>query len=112
MRAASLSAIRPSAPSLGARSHCRGAAVTSTERLQQFTVRGGAVWSLLRLDRWGIAPFVTAEAGYLRELHEAQGGTPAQTRETLHLGALILAAPDIDLEILEQRIRNVDGPPV
>jgi hypothetical protein len=48
-----------------------GAAVTSTERLQQFTVRGGAVWSLSPLGRWGFAPFVAADAGYLRELHEA-----------------------------------------
>jgi hypothetical protein len=61
-----------------------GAAVTSTERLQQFTVRGGAVWSLSPLGRWGFAPFVTAEAGYLRELHEAN--TLVQSGRVFEIG--------------------------
>jgi hypothetical protein len=61
-----------------------GAAVTSTERLQQFTVRGGAIWSLLPLDRRGFAPFVTAEGGYLRELHEAH--TLVQSGHVIEIG--------------------------
>lgn len=61
-----------------------GAAVTSTERVQQFTMRGGAVWSLLPLGRWGFAPFVTAEAGYLRELHDAH--TLVQSGRVFEIG--------------------------
>jgi hypothetical protein len=43
------------------------AAVTASERLQQFTFTGGAIW-LLSESR--LAPFVTAQVGQLRELHE------------------------------------------
>jgi hypothetical protein len=43
------------------------AAVTASERLQQFTFTGGALWFL---GGSRVAPFVSAEAGQLRELHE------------------------------------------
>ena len=43
------------------------AAVTASERLQQFTFTGGALW-FLSASR--VAPFLSAEAGQLRELHE------------------------------------------
>jgi len=45
--------------------------VTPSERVQQFTVRGGVLWYLSQLTRPRFAPFVAAEAGYLREVHEA-----------------------------------------
>jgi hypothetical protein len=48
------------------------APITSTERMQQFTVRGGASWTLPRFGRPGLAPFLAAGAGYLRELHAAR----------------------------------------
>ena len=43
------------------------AAVTASERLQQFTFTGGALWFL---GGSRLAPFLSAEAGQLRELHE------------------------------------------
>jgi hypothetical protein len=43
------------------------AAVTASERLQQFTFTGGALWFL---GGSRVAPFLSAEAGQLRELHE------------------------------------------
>ena len=43
------------------------AAVTASERLQQFTFTGGALWFL---GGSRFAPFLSAEAGQLRELHE------------------------------------------
>jgi len=45
------------------------AAVTASERLQQFAFTGGA---LLFLSESRIAPFLSVEAGQLRELHEDQ----------------------------------------
>jgi len=53
-------------------SDVEGAApITATERIQQFAVRGGVSWSLPGPRRFRFAPFLAAEAGYLRELHEA-----------------------------------------
>lgn len=45
------------------------APVTATERLEQFTFTGGALWFL---SRSRLAPFISAEAGNLRELHAEQ----------------------------------------
>lgn len=48
------------------------ASLTASERTQQFTVGGGIVWSLPnRRPASRLAPFVTAGAGYLRQLHDA-----------------------------------------
>lgn len=41
----------------------------------------------------------------LRELHLLRGGDPKTTRGDLKLGQLILAAPDIDWEVAQQRLR-------
>jgi hypothetical protein len=46
------------------------AAVTATERLQQYTIGGGANWYFLRRGPSAITPFVHASAAYLRQLHE------------------------------------------
>lgn len=43
------------------------APVTATERLRQFTFTGGALWFF---SQSRIAPFLSLEAGNLRELHE------------------------------------------
>lgn len=57
---------------ISASNDVEGAApITATERIQQFTVRGAVSWSLPGPRRFGFAPFLAAEAGYLRELHEA-----------------------------------------
>jgi hypothetical protein len=45
----------------------KAADVTASERLQQFTFTGGALWFL---GGSRVAPFLSAEAGQLRELHE------------------------------------------
>ena len=42
-------------------------AVTAAERVEQVTVTGGVLWFV---SRSRVAPFVSAEAGMLRELHE------------------------------------------
>jgi hypothetical protein len=60
------------------------APITATERIQQFAVRGGVAWSLPGLRRSGFAPFLAAEAGYLRELH--QGQTLVQAGRVFELG--------------------------
>ena len=60
------------------------ASITATERIQQFVVRGGVSWLLPRPRRFGFAPFLTAEAGYLRELHDAQ--TLVQTGRVIEIG--------------------------
>jgi hypothetical protein len=41
--------------------------ITAAERVEQFTLTGGVMWFV---SRSRVAPFVTAEAGVLRELHE------------------------------------------
>src|SRR5207248_2905252 len=43
------------------------AGVTAIERIQQFTVGGGATWYVPTANR--LVPFVTGGAGYLRQLH-------------------------------------------
>jgi hypothetical protein len=49
------------------------APVTAVETIQQITVGAGVVWGF-RYRPWGgrLTPFVTAGAGYLRDVHEAQ----------------------------------------
>jgi hypothetical protein len=47
-------------------------------------VRGGVAWSLPGLRRSGFAPFLAAEAGYLRELH--QGQTLVQAGRVFEIG--------------------------
>lgn len=48
------------------------ASLTSSERIQQFTIGGGIVWSLPNgRPASRLTPFVTAGAGYLRQLHDA-----------------------------------------
>jgi hypothetical protein len=47
-------------------------ALTIVERIDQYAIDGGVVF---RIDEWrlaGLAPFVTAGAGYLRQLHTGQ----------------------------------------
>lgn len=44
-----------------------GAAVTASERLQQYLFTGGALWIF---SESRMAPFISAEAGQLRQLHE------------------------------------------
>ena len=47
--------------------------VTAVETIQQITVGAGIVWSVpYRPWRRRLVPFVTAGAGYLRDVHEAQ----------------------------------------
>jgi hypothetical protein len=58
------------------------AAITATERLQQYAVRGGASWLLVAGSRF--APFVVGEVGYLRELHDEQ--TLVQTGRVIEIG--------------------------
>jgi hypothetical protein len=49
------------------------AQVTAVETIQQITVGAGVVWSVpYRPWRGRLMPFVTAAAGYLRDVHEAQ----------------------------------------
>jgi hypothetical protein len=49
------------------------AQVTAVETIQQITVGAGVVWSVpYRPWRGRLMPFVTAAAGYLRAVHEAQ----------------------------------------
>ena len=49
------------------------APVTAVETIQQFTVGAGVAWSLpYRPWNGRLVPFVTAGAGYLRDVHEAQ----------------------------------------
>jgi hypothetical protein len=43
------------------------AAVTASEKLQQFTFTGGVLWFL---SQTRVAPFLSAEAGQMRQLHE------------------------------------------
>jgi hypothetical protein len=61
------------------------AAVTATERIQQFTLGGGALWYI---GRWRtgnrLAPFVTGEAAYLRQVHD--GNTLIQTGREYQIG--------------------------
>jgi hypothetical protein len=47
------------------------APITAAEQLQQFTVTGGIVWYPAPESTSRLAPFVTAGAGYLRQLHES-----------------------------------------
>ena len=72
------------------------AAVTATEKLQQFTVGAGAVWYLpfhLRSSR--LSPFVFGGAGYLRQVHEER--TSVETGQYYHVGGgvkwLLVARP-------------------
>jgi len=49
------------------------AAATAVETIQQFTIGAGVVWSVpYRPWRGRLVPFVTAGAGHLRDVHEAQ----------------------------------------
>jgi hypothetical protein len=58
---------------------------TASEAIHQFTFDGAIVW---QMERWRIGrratPFVSAGAGYLRQLHE--GGTLVATGQTYHVG--------------------------
>jgi hypothetical protein len=72
------------------------AAVTATERIQQYTVGGGIIWRLpFARTGWHLSPFVTAGAGYLRQLHES--GTLAETGQIYQFGggvsSLLIAHP-------------------
>jgi hypothetical protein len=62
-----------------------GAPVSATESITQLTVQGALV---AHLTAWhagrGGVPFVTAGAGYLRQLHQSH--TVVETGETYHLG--------------------------
>lgn len=62
-----------------------GAPVSATEPINRLTIQGALV---VHLTAWhsgrGGIPFVTAGAGYFRQLHEAQ--TLVDTGETYHLG--------------------------
>jgi hypothetical protein len=60
------------------------ASIIATERIQQFAIRGGVSWALPTAPRFGFAPFLAAEAGYLRELHDAQ--TLVQTGRVFEIG--------------------------
>jgi len=45
-------------------------ALTVSERLRQFTVEGGVLYIPARWQQGGIVPFLSASAGYLRQIHE------------------------------------------
>ncbi|MGH9139789.1 MAG: outer membrane beta-barrel protein [Vicinamibacterales bacterium] len=62
------------------------AAVTAVETIQQFTMGGSLIWRLPG-RRWSprFAPFATAGAGYLRQLHEQ--GTLVDTGHYYQFGA-------------------------
>jgi hypothetical protein len=61
------------------------APVTATETIDQFTVSGGVVWyPPRRRSGTRLAPFIGANAGYLRQLHEA--ATLAATGHVYQLG--------------------------
>ncbi len=63
----------------------KGASVTATEPLKQFVIEGGIMAQLPRLHvGTRLVPFVTAGAGYLRQLHEGQ--TLIQTGHTYYAG--------------------------
>lgn len=61
------------------------AALTVTERLDQYFVDGGVVWLLEKFRfRERTVPFVSGGAGYLRQLHE--GRTLIATGQVYHAG--------------------------
>jgi hypothetical protein len=62
------------------------AAITAAERIEQFTVTGGVMWFV---SRSRVAPFVAAEAGILRELHEE--------RTLVETGRIYLAGGGADI---------------
>jgi len=61
-----------------------GAPVTATERLQEYNVRGGALWSLGPMGGSRFAPFVAMEVGRVRQLHE--GETLVQMGTSIEFG--------------------------
>ena len=61
-----------------------GVPVTATERLQEYSVRGGATWSLGPFRTSRLAPFVAMELGQVRQLHE--GETLIQTGTSVEVG--------------------------
>jgi len=72
--------------------------------LKQFLRAVGSVPELAKLHvvthSRGTDIFTTA----LRELHIENGSDPMRTRAALKLGNVVLAAPDLDLEVAQQRI--------
>jgi hypothetical protein len=46
--------------------------VTASERIQQYTITGGVLWYLPNGDHERFSPFVEAEAGISRNLHEGR----------------------------------------
>jgi hypothetical protein len=83
------------------------AAVTATEVIQQFTVGAGVVW-YVRPGRSAsrLAPFATAGAGYLRQLHES--GTLVETGRFYQFGGgvkyLLVSRPGSHLKGIGARI--------
>ena len=67
------------------------AALTATERLQQFTFTGGALW-LLSESR--VAPFLSAEAGQLRQLHE--------DKTLVESGLVYMAGAGVNMRVTER----------
>jgi len=69
--------------------------VTATERIQQFTFTGGVLWALTESR---VAPFLSAEAGQLRQLHEEKTLVESGLAYMVGGGANIqLTDPDADL---------------
>ena len=61
------------------------AALTAVEKVDQYFIDAGIVWLVDRLRfRERTVPFVSAGAGYLRQLHE--GRTLVETGQVYHLG--------------------------
>lgn len=60
------------------------AALTATERLQQYFIDARVIWLLPRFKFGGTVPFVTGGAGYLRQLHE--GRTLVETGQVYQAG--------------------------
>jgi hypothetical protein len=60
------------------------AALTVTERLDQYFIDARVIWLLPRFSGGGTVPFVSGGAGYLRQLHEGQ--TLVETGQVYHAG--------------------------
>ena len=60
------------------------AALTATERLDQYFIDGRVVWLLPQFKFGRTVPFVSGGAGYLRQLHE--GRTLVETGQVYHAG--------------------------
>jgi hypothetical protein len=68
------------------------APVTATERLEQFTFSGGVLWALTESR---LAPFISAEAGQLRQLHEE--------KTLVESGLVYMAGVGVNIQLTDPR---------